>query len=398
MSPTQMLQRDLFRLDYSIVATLMNPWRTPIKLNDTTLTQKASENCDTQNKVKVSEQESKQDTNMKRSFDSMNSEDSKDSSTLEASNNNEKSQTESLLKRPKLESDEIAENKIDDNNNQNSATLPKENNDESVPTKEETAKMLIPIEDVNSMHDKEGGECCSNSSNGSSSSTITENQVNNGTQVLKTEENSVSSGGATEISTEENNSQFKVPLLNGTKTVLILFTGVPMKDRQQLTLQVESLGGKIVNDPTECTHLVLDYFVHTFKFFAAFSHAQHIVSSKWIKDSYKVGKFLEEDEYPVKDDEAESLFEINLQQCASMRTEKLFENIVFFVTPSCMPSRVIIKKLVELNGGVAELTKLPNRRQLDKMKLQNIRFVVVSCDNDLHTCDYFYNNHIGLYI
>lgn len=364
MPPSQMLRRDLFRLDYSVVSPLMNPWKTPIKWNDTSLPKTPPENfMEKENDVEQkqnSETDSKEpNESSKRSFAEMNGEES-------ANGSEEDGQS---AKRQKIENEISAE----------SDTPVLQANDVAM---EESSKM--DITEVSLLAEKESAECCSNSSNGSQAI------------VVKGEENSVSS--ATENSAEDNNSQFKVPLVNGNRSVSILFTGIPMKERKVLTSQIESLGGKVVNEPTDCTHLVLDNFVSTSNFFAAFSRAQFLVNSKWIRDSFKAGKFAEEEEYPVKDEEAELLYNINLQLSISKRNANLFCDQVFFITPSCTPSRLVLKKFIELNGGIAELTRLPNRRQLEKMRRNKIRFVVVSCENDIHTCDYFFDNHIGKHL
>ncbi|KAJ1557922.1 Mediator of DNA damage checkpoint protein 1, partial [Nowakowskiella sp. JEL0078] len=55
---------------------------------------------------------------------------------------------------------------------------------------------------------------------------------------------------------------------------------------------LESLGGIVVHDYTECTHLVTDRVKRTVKFLCAISTGKSIVEVKWLEASKKEGRFI----------------------------------------------------------------------------------------------------------
>jgi hypothetical protein len=75
----------------------------------------------------------------------------------------------------------------------------------------------------------------------------------------------------------------------------IIFSASDDGSKQQLSELVSPLGGSVVTNVREATHLVMDSVEHTIKFFTAMAGAcRFIVTSQWIKESHAKGKFLRE--------------------------------------------------------------------------------------------------------
>lgn len=92
----------------------------------------------------------------------------------------------------------------------------------------------------------------------------------------------------------------------------------------------------MTNDHNEMTHLVMTNVSRTLKFLYALCRAKFIVKSSWLEESAKNGSFLLEDDHWVPD--LGSAFKCNIPAVVKSSTRKnLFENRVFYITPSVVP-------------------------------------------------------------
>lgn len=145
------------------------------------------------------------------------------------------------------------------------------------------------------------------------------------------------------------------------------------------------LGGEVVTEPKTATHLVLTQLIRTYKLLFALCVVDHIVSSKWIVDSAKAGKFLRPDEYALNDEQFRQLHNCDIQMAIkSTNRRTLFAGKTFFVTPSVRPKPKEIISLIEMCGGTVE----PKRRTATQISLANGQqpdsYIILTCPNDLH--------------
>jgi len=150
-----------------------------------------------------------------------------------------------------------------------------------------------------------------------------------------------------------------------------------------LTRAVTSLGGRITNDHNEMTHLVMTEPSRTLKFLYALCRAKYILKSSWLEDSSKAGYFQPEDNFWVTDLGAS--YKCNVPAVVKSPTRKcLFENRVFYITPSVVPGPSYLKWLIEQCGGKWE----QNRRSVMKIHELNQQspnsYIIISCAEDLH--------------
>lgn len=92
----------------------------------------------------------------------------------------------------------------------------------------------------------------------------------------------------------------------------------------------------MTTDHNEMTHLVMTKISRTLKFLYALSSAKYIVHSSWLEESAKVGFFQSEDNFWVPDLGSDYKCDIPSVVKSPIRRH-LFENRVFFITPSVVP-------------------------------------------------------------
>ncbi|XP_055447326.1 PAX-interacting protein 1 isoform X2 [Bubalus kerabau] len=175
-------------------------------------------------------------------------------------------------------------------------------------------------------------------------------------------------------------------------TPFVLFTGFEPVQVQQYIKKLYILGGEVAESAQKCTHLIASKVTRTVKFLTAISVVKHIVTPEWLEECFKCQKFIDEQNYLLRDAEAEVLFSFSLEE--SLRrahASPLFKAKYFYITPGICPSLSTMKAIVECAGGKV-LSKQPSFRKLMEHKQNKSlsEIVLISCENDLHLCrEYF---------
>uniref|UniRef100_A0A8C7UT67 PAX-interacting protein 1 n=1 Tax=Oncorhynchus mykiss TaxID=8022 RepID=A0A8C7UT67_ONCMY len=158
-------------------------------------------------------------------------------------------------------------------------------------------------------------------------------------------------------------------------TPYIFFTGFEPTQVQQFMKRLYNLGGEIAKSAQKCTHLVANKVTRTVKFLTAISIVEHIVTPEWLEESWKSQKFVDEQNYMLKDAEAEVLDPTHLVHLSD-----------WILTT--------MKAIIESAGGKV-LPKQPSFRKIMEHKQnKNLpEIILISCENDLHLCrEYFLKN------
>nr|KAJ3423184.1 Mediator of DNA damage checkpoint protein 1 [Polyrhizophydium stewartii] len=139
----------------------------------------------------------------------------------------------------------------------------------------------------------------------------------------------------------------------GRGSVRVLFTGLPeLDERAQI---VEMLGGIVVDNWDDCTHLVTDRIRRTVKFLCALSAGKHIMGTKWLETSKKEGRFVEEAKFILRDPAAEKQYRFSLKKSlqAVQRPDArpLFASRTVFRTPSVKPGHDDLREILTSAGG-----------------------------------------------
>ncbi|XP_060271206.1 PAX-interacting protein 1 isoform X5 [Ovis aries] len=186
-------------------------------------------------------------------------------------------------------------------------------------------------------------------------------------------------------------------------TPFVLFTGFePLQVQQYIkddsgeeaksSLKLYILGGEVAESAQKCTHLIASKVTRTVKFLTAISVVKHIVTPEWLEECFKCQKFIDEQNYLLRDAEAEVLFSFSLEE--SLRrahASPLFKAKYFYITPGICPSLSTMRAIVECAGGKV-LSKQPSFRKLVEHKQNKSlsEIILISCENDLHLCrEYF---------
>uniref|UniRef100_A0A8D0C7E9 PAX-interacting protein 1 n=1 Tax=Salvator merianae TaxID=96440 RepID=A0A8D0C7E9_SALMN len=175
-------------------------------------------------------------------------------------------------------------------------------------------------------------------------------------------------------------------------TPVVLFTGFEPTQVHQYIKKLYILGGEVAESAQKCTHLVASKVTRTVKFLTAISVVKHIVTPEWLEECFKGQKFIEEQNYTLRDAEAEVLFCFSLEESLKRaQMAPLFKGKYFYITPGICPSLSTMKSIVECAGGKV-LSKQPSIRKLMEHKQNKSlsEIILISCENDLHLCrEYF---------
>ncbi|XP_037591358.1 PAX-interacting protein 1 isoform X6 [Cebus imitator] len=175
-------------------------------------------------------------------------------------------------------------------------------------------------------------------------------------------------------------------------TPLVLFTGFEPVQVQQYIKKLYILGGEVAESAQKCTHLIASKVTRTVKFLTAISVVKHIVTPEWLEECFRCQKFIDEQNYILRDAEAEVLFSFSLEESLKRaHISPLFKAKYFYITPGICPSLSTMRSIVESAGGKV-LSKQPSFRKLMEHKQNSSlsEIILISCENDLHLCrEYF---------
>ncbi|EPY79876.1 hypothetical protein CB1_000880045 [Camelus ferus] len=132
------------------------------------------------------------------------------------------------------------------------------------------------------------------------------------------------------------------------------------------------LGGEVAESAQKCTHLIASKVTRTVKFLTAVSVVKHIVTPEWLEECFRCQKFIDEQNYLLRDAEAEVLFSFSLEE--SLRrahVSPLFKAKYFYITPGICPSLATMKAIVECAGGRV-LSRQPSFRRLMEHKQNKV--------------------------
>ncbi|XP_035737369.1 uncharacterized protein LOC118448339 isoform X2 [Vespa mandarinia] len=153
----------------------------------------------------------------------------------------------------------------------------------------------------------------------------------------------------------------------------ILFTGIA-DDEYAKVLKI--LGGTKVEDPSKCTVLVTDKIRRTIKFLCALANAVPIVSVNWLHESKRAGRFLDWENYMLKDPAMEAKYGFRLRKSLDKaRERKLLDGYVVLLTPNILsPPISELRTMIASCGGKALLR--PSSRLTEKT-------IIISHQDDL---------------
>ncbi|KAF9939179.1 hypothetical protein BGZ67_009841 [Mortierella alpina] len=137
------------------------------------------------------------------------------------------------------------------------------------------------------------------------------------------------------------------------KQVHYISTGL----KEQSTKQVKALRALGIVPTTsveKCTHLVANHIARTEKFLVALAQGKTIVHEDWFQACIDANAILDESEYRIHDTENEDKFGMDLYKSLDRARKKpVFQDCVFYISPSTIPKLAALKTLTEAGGGKA---------------------------------------------
>uniref|UniRef100_A0A1X7V386 PAX-interacting protein 1 n=1 Tax=Amphimedon queenslandica TaxID=400682 RepID=A0A1X7V386_AMPQE len=172
----------------------------------------------------------------------------------------------------------------------------------------------------------------------------------------------------------------------------VLFTGLSVVLTRKYKQYVTKLGGTVVNDCNECSHLVAPRIARTVKFLCAISTSQFIVTTKWLDDSLKKGYLLDATPYLLRDEDGEEFYDMTISlSLGRAKEKKLLSGLCFYSTQNVVPSFQSLQSIVESAGGEL-LTEVKLNRRFGK-DLHNLppnhNLIVITCPEDIPHCTKF---------
>ncbi|KAG0262287.1 hypothetical protein BG011_000115 [Mortierella polycephala] len=141
----------------------------------------------------------------------------------------------------------------------------------------------------------------------------------------------------------------------GTKSKQVRFISTGLKEQTaKQTKALKALGIVPTTSVEKCTHLVAKSIARTEKFLVALAQGKVIVHEDWFQSCIDANTILNENDFQIKDTENEEKFGMKLYKSLDKaREQRVFENCVFYISPSAQPKVSTLKTLVEAGGGKA---------------------------------------------
>lgn len=174
---------------------------------------------------------------------------------------------------------------------------------------------------------------------------------------------------------------------------MVQFSGY---DANEASKAVLKLRGGLANNNREATHLVMPTLMRTPKLLCCLPTIKFILSPQWLNDSLDHGEFLDEQKYLLKDTDLERRLNFEMVKILSLpQRDQLFKNKTFYVTPSVVPARKVLREIIETSGGKV-VPQLRNTKAIVEMNLKEENsFLVVSCSADFHLLSDVIKHNIG---
>ncbi|XP_063237293.1 PAX-interacting protein 1-like [Bacillus rossius redtenbacheri] len=162
-------------------------------------------------------------------------------------------------------------------------------------------------------------------------------------------------------------------------------------DKENLEQKVLELGGDVVADIKDATHLVMGTKNLSTKFFCALSLVQFILSDKWVEDSYAAKRFVGEKPY-ILDVSWKGVSKLSLSSLLKKPNRtKLFKGKTFFVTPGTTPKSSTLRAVIEAAGGTVE-DQWRTLESLREAKLDSSNYFVVCGSSDRRSISHISDN------
>lgn len=163
---------------------------------------------------------------------------------------------------------------------------------------------------------------------------------------------------------------------------MVMFSGF---DASEASKAVLKLGGGLANGNRETTHLVMNTLKRTPKLLCCLPTVRFVLSLRWLEDSIQQNKLLDEQPYLLQNTELERQMNIEMPKLLCMpQREQLFKGKTFYISPSVVPGRSVLREIVESSGGRVVVQPKSARAIAELTQKDDNAYVVIACPIDFH--------------
>ncbi|GFP90911.1 mediator of DNA damage checkpoint protein 1 [Phtheirospermum japonicum] len=124
--------------------------------------------------------------------------------------------------------------------------------------------------------------------------------------------------------------------------------------KSRLTKIIEDLGGVVASNGSASTHIVTGKVRKTLNFCTALCSGAWVISSGWLKESFKKGRFVDETHFILEDEDYRTRYRCELKSAvlrAKARPNALFKGLDIWLSPHVQPPPNTLSAIVESAGG-----------------------------------------------
>lgn len=163
---------------------------------------------------------------------------------------------------------------------------------------------------------------------------------------------------------------------------MVRFSGF---DAGEASKAIVKLGAGLASTNREATHLVMPSLLRTTKLFCCLPNVKYVLSARWVQDSVQQSKLLEEEPYLFRDTELEKKMNVDLQRIlATPNRSQLFKGKTFYITPSVVPSRGIVREMIENSGGKVDAQPRSMKAVAELVQKDEGAYQIIGCAADSH--------------
>ncbi|KAJ1262645.1 hypothetical protein BS78_09G124800 [Paspalum vaginatum] len=154
---------------------------------------------------------------------------------------------------------------------------------------------------------------------------------------------------------------------NGSPTIMLMNIADEQK-KARLAKVVEMLKGFVTCQGYSCTHIVTGKARRTMNFCVALCYGAWVVSPNWLKESFRQGKFVGEEQYVLEDEEYRMQYKSDLRDAvmrAKERPNSLCSGYTFCLSKYIQPSFEVLSSIIKSTGGkiIKKLSELDEPSQ-----------------------------------
>lgn len=174
---------------------------------------------------------------------------------------------------------------------------------------------------------------------------------------------------------------------------MVRFSGF---DAAEASKAIVKLGAGLACTNREATHLVMPSLLRTSKLLCCLPNVKYILSARWVQESIAQGKLLEEEPFVFKETDLEKKMNVNLLKILALSNRnQLFKGRTFYITPSVVPGRAILKEMIENSGGRVDTQPKSIKAVSELVQKDESAYQIIACAADSHLVSDAIKHKIG---